>query len=255
MRKRKKNKNTKFIVLVLIIGLFFISNSYAMLSDRLTIIGTGNAKYDPTKALAEHEIYEPIQETPNFSNCTYTYKNASNWQQADGTYIYQIDLSIINLDKDYNNESLEIGFEEKQGLAKEQSKENLGILQAKRVLISGNRVSALLTEENSKVKYGETINLSIYLTYENEHKEGITIENVTLNGNKLLEETEETKQENTDTKTETNLELKAETTSTESQKDNLKVETINKEETNNVSKIEDKVKDKGVDIKNDKESE
>lgn len=253
MYKRKKNKNTKFIVLALTIGLFFVSNSYAMLSDRLTILGTGNAKYDPTKALAEHEIYESIQETPNFSNCTYTYKNASNWQQADGTYIYQIDLSITNLDKDYNNESLEIGFEENQGLAKEQSKENLGILQAKRVLISGNRISALLTEENSKVKYGETINLSIYLTYESEHKEGITIGNVTLNGNKLVEETEKTKQENADTKTDTNSETKAETTSTESQKDNLKVETINKAETSNDSKNEDEVEDKSVDIKDEKE--
>ncbi len=199
MNKRRKSKNYKLIFISIILASFFVSNAYATLSDTLTISGTANIKYNEAQAVADHEIYEPMQETKNYSNCKYTYKNVSNWQQANGTYIYEIQLSIINLDKDYTNGNLEISFEEKQGLAKEQTKDNLGILQAKQVLITGNKITALLTEENSKVNYGEKINLSIYLTYENIQQNGIEIENVTLNGNKLTEEKEELEKANSDT--------------------------------------------------------
>lgn len=231
MYRRKKNKNFKLICIICIIALFFISNSYAMLSDRLTISGTANIKYNQEAALAEHDIYEPMQETPNYSNCTYTYKNVSNWKQADGIYIYEIELSIINLDKDYVTGNLEISFEENQGLAKEQSKENLGILQAKKVLITGNKVTALLTEENSKVKYGEKINLCIYLSYENEQENGITLDNVTLNGNKLVEAKEETSEENTDT----NMETKEPKTT------NTKIETLKSVNADNDTKTKNEV--------------
>lgn len=239
MRRRRKKRNIKLIGFGMMIGLFFVSNAYAMLSDRLTISGTASIKYNQELALAEHEIYEPMQETPNYSNCTYTYKNVSNWKQADGTYIYEVELSIINLDKDYNTGNLEISFEEKQGLAKEQSKENLGILQAKTVLITGSKITALLTEENSRVKYGDKINLTIYLTYEKEQTDGITIENVTLNGNKLVEAKEETIEENTDT----NIETKEPKTT------NTKTETLKSENADNDSKTNNE------DVENYKELE
>ena len=224
MHRRRKNRKSKLIGIVIIIGLFFVSNAYAMLSDSLTISGTASIKYNQELALAEHDIYEPMQETPNYSNCTYTYQNVSNWQQADGKYIYELELNIINLDKDYNTGNLEISFEEKQGLSKEQSKENLGILQAKNVLVSGNKITALLTEENSKVKYGEEIKICIYLTYEKEQKDGITIGNVTLNGNKLVEKKqEEIVKEDSDT----NLENKV------SQNTNTNTEKVTNEKVDN----------------------
>ena len=97
-------------------------------------------------------------------------------------------------------------------------------MQAKNVLVSGNKITALLTEENSKVKYGEEIKICIYLTYEKEQKDGITIGNVTLNGNKLVEKKqEEIVKEDSDT----NLENKV------SQNTNTNTEKVTNEKVDN----------------------
>lgn len=195
---KRRNKSSKLIFAIFAISTFFVSYGYSSLADTIKLTGTASLKYEQTQTQDVNDIYEPIKESSNYLLSTYTYENVSNWQQGDNTYIYEINLKITNLDKDYDSGNLEIGFDEKQGLSSVQTKENLGILQAEKVLIAGSRITVLLKEANSQVKYGEEINISLYITYENEQKGGITLENITLNGNPLGKAEPKVETENSD---------------------------------------------------------
>lgn len=193
IRKRKKPLNPMLVFLVFGTCMFLVACGYALFSDYLEIDGTANFKpvgqEDEASMLQIGDVFTPTPEINNYSSSKYTYETISNWQQGDGTYIYQVNLEITNLEEDFTSGNIEVAFEEINGLFEEQSQENLGITQAEKVLISGNRITILFTEVNSVVKYGDKINILVYLTYENEQPEGITIQNVTLNGMYLSKDT------------------------------------------------------------------
>lgn len=192
MRKKKKPLNPMLVFLVFGSCMFLVACGYAMLSDYLEIDGTANFKplvqEDDPSMLQVGEVFTPMPEVNDYSSSKYTYKTISSWQQGDGTYIYQVNLEITNLEEDFTSGNIEVGFEEINGLFEKQSQENLGITQAEKVLVSGNKITILLTEANSVVKYGDKINILAYLTYEEEQPEGITIQKVTLNGKILSED-------------------------------------------------------------------
>jgi len=199
IKKRKKAQSPMLIFIAFAICMLCVTYSYSILTDNISIVGKANLKPEVKQVLSAEEIYEPLPEASEYANSKYTFKNVSNWKQGDGTYIYQINLEITNLEQDFSSGNLEISFEEINGLFESQSQNNLGITQAEKVLISGNKITILFKEANSKIKYGDKISILAYLTYENELPEGVTINNITLNGKLLIEDNNTSVTENMET--------------------------------------------------------
>lgn len=214
IKKRKKAQNPMLIFIIFALCTLLVSCGYAMLSDNLAIIG--KAKFKPQiqsneeevldeAALQVGEVFTPMDTITEYANSKYSFENISNIEKGDGTYLYQIKLEITNLEQDFTSGNLEISFEENNGLCEKQAYSNLGITQADKVLISENKVTILLTEVNSIVKYGDKISILAYLTYEYEQPEGISIQNVSLNGKLLYEDNDSSSEKDTSDKTNTDL--------------------------------------------------
>lgn len=214
IKKRKKAQNPMLIFIIFALCTLLVSCGYAMLSDNLAIIG--KAKFKPQiqsnedevldeAALQVGEVFTPMDTITEYANSKYSFENISNIEKGDGTYLYQIKLEITNLEQDFTSGNLEISFEENNGLYEKQAYSNLGITQADKVLISENKVTILLTEVNSIVKYGDKISILAYLTYEYEQPEGISIQNVSLNGKLLYEDNDSSSEKDTSDKTNTDL--------------------------------------------------
>lgn len=199
IRKRKRPQNPILLFISFAVIMIFVTVGYSMFSDDISIIGTAKFKPQFEEELPEEQSEElqvgeifvmPEEKYLEYANSKYTYKNISNWQQGDGSYIYQISLEIINLEQDFTSENLEIGFKVNNGLVENPSQINLGIIQASRTVISDSKVLVILKENNSIIKYGDKINILAYLTYEDEQIDGISVKDVTLNGGLLIEDEE-----------------------------------------------------------------
>lgn len=168
IKKRKKAINPYLIFSILAIGLIFVSYSYALLSDTLTIRGLVNIlSSDPSDI--------------EYGNSTYTYENRASWSDTAGNPIYDVYVCITNLDQDFTGDPITICFDTNSGFAPELHSNNCNIWQASSITCSGSRVTLVLSANNSWVNMGSTIDLYFQLPFTQQHS-AINITNVTLNG-------------------------------------------------------------------------
>ena len=167
IKKRKKIINPYLIFSILAIFLLLISYSYALLSDTIFIKGFAN-------------IISQNESNYEYGNSTYTYENRYNWRGNNGCYIYDIYVSVKNLDKDYTSYVV-ITFDTDSDISTELVSNNCNIWQAESVTSSNGHVTVKFAQYTSWIPYGNTIDLYFQLPFLTE-KNNVEIKNLALNG-------------------------------------------------------------------------
>lgn len=159
IKKRRKIVSPYYIFIVFAIAILFVSTSYALLSDNLSIVGKANILTSDAKV---------------YGNSTYTWSHFSSWANDMGGKTYQIEMPITNLDGDID--LWEVSFEVPLGCTA-----TPGILwQASEVTVSGNIVTMKGHGWNGYLANGAELPLNLILPFETEVDFYIT--NIMLNG-------------------------------------------------------------------------
>ncbi|MBO5478402.1 MAG: hypothetical protein J6A04_01590 [Clostridia bacterium] len=162
IRKRKKLLNPFHMFLIVAICLLFVSYSYALLSDSLTIQGKANILSSGGS-----------EDIPDFGQSTYYVAVMNSWPGGDNATCYSVEIPITNLDGDINY--WEISFDV--------SVEPISISntwQASNVITSKNRTTYICQTWNADIPNNSTFTLSVHITIPTNVDLNIT--SVILNG-------------------------------------------------------------------------
>lgn len=167
IKKRKKLLSSYIIFAIFTISILFVSTGYAILSDRLSIVGKAN-------------ILNSNIPTPGKS--TYNYETTTSWGGYGSPIVYAVTINILNLDENYYSDNI-ISFDVPDGFDLKLSTNNINVWQAESVSQIGNTVT-IVFKPDIWVPINETLTLYLQLPYKNETT--ITISNLVLNG-KIVE--------------------------------------------------------------------
>jgi len=167
IKKRKKAVNPYLIFSLIAISMLFVSYSYALLLDTLTIRGFAN-------------ILSSNSNKYEYGNSTYTYETREDWVDPEGNIIYEVYVCITNLDEDFLNKEIVVSFDTNSEFNPEDHSNNCNVWQAASITKTGSRITIVFSKAASWVSLGDDIDIHLQMPFKNPQS-SISITNLTLN--------------------------------------------------------------------------